>query len=332
MKPGLLGVAFLVFYALIHLGMYLPDLYYGKFSLVDERSYDKRIISLAADLLLSFLFTITSYIALHRLYPKHKYIFLLLTLTVAFIVCFVIDYLGAQWLSAESLRLSRFFRSQVLYNAFYVVFAMVFYFVRFSQFKELQEREMVIQNRLSELSFLRSQINPHFLFNNLNNIYSMVYHKSEQSLPAISGLSELLRYMLYDSSEAITLDKEVYYLEKYIALEQLRFEVPCKINFSYTSNDNVKLAPLLLIPFIENAFKHGAISFEHEWLEISIESSGENTVWLRCINEIGLKTKYAMGGIGIDNVRKRLALLYPNKHTLIIEQSDNKFIVDLSLQ
>jgi two-component system LytT family sensor kinase len=317
---------------MIHLGRYLPDLYTGKFSLVDERSYDVRLFSLAVDMVVSFLFTFSAYYSLHLFYTAKKYLILAITLIASFIGCFIISYMVARWTEADPIRLSRFFRGQILYNAFYTIFAMVFYFVRYAQFKELQERELAVQNREAELSYLRSQINPHFLFNNLNNIYSMVYHQSEQSLAAIAGLSDLLRYMLYDTSETISLEQEIHFIEKYIALEQLRFEEPGSIKFTYEGDGHkLKLPPLLLIPFIENAFKHGAVAFDHTWLDISISTTPDNEIVMSCTNEVGSKHKDATGGIGIDNVRKRLALLYPGNHSLAIEQQDNTFKVKLKL-
>ncbi len=330
-KTGILVVAFLVFYSMIHLGWYLPDLYNGKFSLVDERSYDVRLASQMVDVILSFLFVWSTYHALYIFYPVRKYLLLAVALIAAFITCFIISFIGSRWFSVEHIRVSQFFRGQILYSAFYVVFAMVFYFVQYAQFKELRERELAVQNRDSSLAFLRSQINPHFLFNNLNNIYSLVYHQSDQSLAAISGLSELLRYILYDTSETISLEKDVHYLEKYIELEQLRFEKPCKLNFNYTSASLVQLPPFLLIPFIENAFKHGAISFDHVWLDISISNTPNHEVIFRCINDIGVKHKDHVGGIGIENVRKRLELLYPGNHRLDIEDGGNTFKVELKL-
>lgn len=331
-KTGILVIAFLVFYSMIHLGRYLPDLYTGKFSLVDERSYDKRLLSLVADILMSFLFTCCAYYSLYVFYPTKKYLSLAGTMIVTFITCFVISYVGTKLFSAYPVRLSRFFREQILYNFFYTIFAMVFYFVRYAQFKELQQRELAVQNRESELLFLRSQINPHFLFNNLNNIYSMVYHQSDQSLPAIAGLSELIRYMLYDTGETISLEKEIHFIEKYIALEQLRFEEPSKLNFTYTGDAHqIRLPPLLLITFIENAFKHGAIAFNHTWLDVNLTVTADNEVLLTCTNTIGEKRKDPASGIGIENVRKRLALLYPGNHSLDARQVGDKFIVELKL-
>ncbi|WP_224071865.1 sensor histidine kinase [Arachidicoccus terrestris] len=209
---------------------------------------------------------------------------------------------------------------------------MVFYFIQYSLYNEFQQKELTLQNKSSELSLLRSQINPHFLFNNLNNIYSLVYHNSKQSLNAISGLSELLRFMLYEKSEFIPLENEINYIKKYIELEQLRFERPSLIKFCVEKTKNEPLIPpLLLIPFIENAFKHGKVSFEEHWLEIDIKVEHNGDIVVRCINNVGIKAKAPIGGIGLENVKKRLEILYQGDYKFEIHHIENKFVVNLEI-
>jgi LytS/YehU family sensor histidine kinase len=188
-----------------------------------------------------------------------------------------------------------------------------------------------VQARQSELSFLRSQINPHFLFNSLNTIYSLVYHGSEKALPTIAGLSELLRYTLYDVTEKVPLEKEVSYIKKYIELQKLRFEKPVNVVFE-TEGDELKpyVSPLLLIPFVENAFKHGRFTRETDILEILLKA-GNGVIMFRCRNKIGIQQKDTSGGIGIENVKKRLKLLYAGKHHLDIKQNNDSFMVHLDL-
>lgn len=300
----LLFGSFIVFYILVHLSGHLPGLIRGKWTLVDERSFAIQTLSAITDLGISFLFVLSTYLVMHKYYPNRKYTRLFLNvgliLTICFVSCFLTSYAATMALSPDPVRLNLFFRNNILIYVLNTIFAMVFYFIRYTQQKELEQKELELQNRVSELSFLKSQVNPHFLFNNLNNIYSLVYHKSDQSLPAIAGLSELLRYMLYDTSETISLEKEIDYIEKYIALEQLRFEKPCQLNFIYPADTSqVHLPPLLLIPFIENAFKHGAIAFDHTWLEIGISASAKGQITLHCQNEIGQKQKDQSGESGL---------------------------------
>jgi LytS/YehU family sensor histidine kinase len=226
-------------------------------------------------------------------------------------------------------RLSVYLPQAVFFFTMYAVFGTAFYFIRYSHYRELKETDALLQNRQSELSFLRSQINPHFLFNNLNNIYSLVYHQSDQSLNAIASLSELLRYMLYDISETVTLSKEFAYIEKYIALQQLKFEHPEKIVFIAGGAQEIQVPPLLFIPFVENAFKHGNANAK-EWLQLEFLTTSTQVIF-SCANKKTHKHKDTEGGIGIENIRRRLELLYPNQHQLEIKEDQALFTVKLSL-
>nr|WP_294876932.1 histidine kinase [uncultured Pedobacter sp.] len=327
--------AFIVFYMLVHGSGHLPGLLRGKWTLVDERSLTVQALSMLTDLSISFLFVLSTYMVMHKYYPNRKYIGLFLNIgliiSIAFISCFLTSYAATLALSRDPVRLNLFFRNNVLIYILHTIFAMVFYFFTYTRQKELEQKELELQNRTSELSFLRSQVNPHFLFNNLNTIYSLVYHKSEQALPAISGLSELLRYMLYDSSEKIELEQEISYIEKYISLQQLRFENPVAVNMKVTGNvKEMKVPPLLLIPFVENAFKHGDVSESKEWLWIDINMTGAELIF-SCINTKASKNKDFTGGIGIDNVTKRLELLFKGRYELDIRDNEHQFTVKLDL-
>jgi two-component system LytT family sensor kinase len=330
----LLG-AFIIFYTLVHLSGHLPGLLRGKWTLVDERSITVQLISVLTDLSISFLYVLATYLVMNTYYPDRRYVRLFLNVglivCICFISCFLASYAVTITLSRDPVRLNLFFRNNVLIFILNTIFAMVFYFIRYTQQKELEQKEAELQSRSSELSFLRSQINPHFLFNNLNTIYSLVYHKSEQALPAISGLSELLRYMLYDNSEKIELDQEIGYIEKYIALQQLRFENAVAMKMKVTGDvKGMKVPPLLLIPFVENAFKHGDVSESKEWLWLEINITGGRLIF-SCINTKANKHRDFTGGIGIDNVRKRLELLFRGRHKLDVRDYEDQFTVKLEL-
>lgn len=331
----LLFGSFIVFYILVHYIGYFPGLFRGKWTLVDERGLLVQVLSMTSGLSISFLYVLATYATMNKYYPNRKYMRLSLhvglIISIAFISCFLTNYVATVALSQDPVRLNLFFRNNILIYILNTIFAMVFYFIRYTRQKELEQKELELQNRTSELSFLRSQVNPHFLFNNLNTIYSLVYHKSEQALPAIAGLSELLRYMLYDNSEKIELEQEISYIEKYIALQQLRFENPVAIKMKVTGNvQEMKIPPLLLIPFIENAFKHGDVSENKEWLWIDINVAGAELIF-SCINTKADKHKDFTGGIGIDNVRKRLELLFKGRYELDIRDNEDQFTVKLYL-
>ena len=187
----------------------------------------------------------------------------------------------------------------------------------------------------TEIKFLKSQINPHFLFNVLNNIYALTIIKSDKAPENLMRLSEMLRYMLYNSNEGeVSLQKEISYLENYISLASLKDSGGLNVKLDLNkSQSDIMVAPLLFIPFVENAFKHSKIedldngfidihlSTSKQHIEFSIKNSIPNVVF----------KKDKIGGIGLTNTKQRLALLYPNKHELSISEADNIYAVYLKL-
>ena len=195
------------------------------------------------------------------------------------------------------------------------------------------------QNLQSELKFLKSQINPHFFFNTLNNLYALTLKKSDLAPEIVLRLSEMMRYMLYESNEKkVSLEKEINYVKNYLELEKLRQGNKFDINFNLNGEvTNQKIAPLMFIPFLENSFKHGLdnqiksgyvnidLNLKEESVEMAIENSKPPS--------IPKKTPYKKsGGIGLQNVRRRLKLLYPQRHKLDIEEKPNSFKVYLNIQ
>jgi len=283
------------------------------------------------DIAYYFLFVLLPYLALFQWYPRKKVLYSILSIVICLPLIFLIRYRLAQGSDPVHQRLQTYFLNNLFYVLIFAVFGTVFYFVRYSHYKDLQQKELELQNRQSELSFLRSQINPHFLFNSLNNIYSLVYHGSDQALTAIAGLSELLRYMLYDSTEKVPVQKEIDYIRKYVDLQRLRFDSEIRVEL-LADGDLTKntIAPLLLIPFVENAFKHGNFSVAGSGLTISLHANAKKT-YFHCSNPKGKQHKDPGGGIGIENVKRRLSLLYPGRHVLVIEDGNDNFSVSLEL-
>ena len=326
----LFSFTFLLFNALLVLARELPGLAHGKFSALQDSHTAMQWLQFGGDTLLYYLLALSVYLLLCIYHPQKKFVLLAALLFVGVAVFF---FAGLGWTRLFSdIRVSRYFALVIIPLTAQVFFSAAFYLVRYSQYKELQQVELQLQNRQTELSFLRSQVNPHFLFNNINNIYALVAEQSTQALPAIAGLSELLRYMLYDTSETVLLSTELSYIEKYIALQQLRFERPSLISAKENYSDNSATIPaLLLIPFIENAFKHGQASHSDTWLKWELNAD-EKELNFSCANAIGIKNKDAAGGIGLGNVRQRLNLLYPARHSLITTEKENWFIVHLHLR
>ncbi|MCK4664046.1 MAG: histidine kinase [Bacteroidales bacterium] len=201
---------------------------------------------------------------------------------------------------------------------------------------EKQKKEMENEKLISELSFLKSQVNPHFLFNTLNSIYSLANKKSDNTPTAIVKLSQLMRYMLYESKEElVNLESEIEYLNNYIELQKLRLFENIKIIFTTTGDiQNKKIEPMLLIPFIENAFKHGITYLKNTEINILIEVRN-NKLFLKVENPIdktNSTSKEENHGIGLQNIKQRLNLLYPDNYLLTIDNSGDKHITELIIE
>jgi LytS/YehU family sensor histidine kinase len=181
----------------------------------------------------------------------------------------------------------------------------------------------------AELHTLRSQINPHFYFNTLNNLYGLALENSPKTQEAILKLSSIMEYIIYDCrSLEVSLMREIKFIESYIELERLRYEENRIVEFiNNTSQTNLQIAPMLLIPFVENAFKHGSESSEGMG-SILIKVYVENN---RFFFEVKNKcnTDIKEGGVGLENVQKRLILLYPQRHSLSLNNSNCEFEVKL---
>lgn len=185
----------------------------------------------------------------------------------------------------------------------------------------------------AELSFLKTQLNPHFLFNTLNSIYSLANKKSDDTTEAIITLSELMRYMIYETNkEFVALQNEIDYIKNFIALQNLRLKDSSGVRFNVRGKLDYNIEPLLLISFIENAFKFGTDYTGKT--DITIEIKVEDDILsLKVSNYISLKEKSNLSsGVGIENIKSRLNILYPNSHTLNIEESDKLFKVELLLK
>lgn len=179
------------------------------------------------------------------------------------------------------------------------------------------QKEVVLneEKKLAEIQFLKSQINPHFIFNTLNNIYSMVFLKSEKALSAIEKLSEIMRFTTYETQkELIPIVSEIKYIESFIDLERIRNTKEIHIQFfTEIGNENQMLPPYLLLPFIENCIKHGILDDEKNPVLFSIKSD-DKTLVIDVENKINNKLKDSHSGIGLTNLRKRLEYYFPNQY------------------
>lgn len=199
-----------------------------------------------------------------------------------------------------------------------------------------QKTELLARTKTSELALLRTQINPHFLFNTLNNLYSLVYKKSDEAPSMLMKLSDIMRYMLYDSnSDKVMLEKEIEYLESFIELNELRMKEGRFVDFEVEGDVQLKLIPpMLLVPFVENAFKHGRKNYKLPGITIKLKVDGARLNFdIRNYLPAGSPmNKDQQGGIGLDNVKKRLDMIYPGTYSLDIEKTDDEYHVQLMIQ
>jgi len=204
----------------------------------------------------------------------------------------------------------------------------------FQWFKDATDKaELEKQNYKSELSLLKNQLNPHFLFNTLNNIDSLILDHPKNASLALNKLSEIMRYMVYDSEkELVPLQDEIDYIQNYISLQKLRISNQEIIQYHESGEvSDLKIAPMLFIPFIENAFKHSSLKDAPDnKIEIKIEVKG-NSLSFSCINKIADIQKDKSSGVGMELVRKRLDLIYKDRYQLAIDRSVNVFCVKLDL-
>ncbi len=286
----------------------------------------------------------TLYLIPYFLKQKKIFTYLVLLLAVALFITPIKIFVFHFRLSGNDLLQSGLIENQhyfYLANLF-VAFGSTLVNIIFDWMQHQRERTILEnQNIQSELRFLKSQINPHFLFNTLNSIYALTLKKSDDAPEIVVKLSEMLRYMLYECNEKLVpLSKEVNYIRNYLALEQLRHGGKISINFDVEGDvEGQSIAPLLFVPFLENSFKHGASkTIKDGYVNVHLQMLEKHKIQFVVKNnktdtfptaDHSLKS----GGIGLANLDRRLNILYPKKHNLTIKDSPNEYevILDLSL-
>lgn len=280
-----------------------------------------------------------NYFLLPRFYYQKKYVHFLAFVVLTIAAVIVVEELVLEKIYFPTTRGNSFpgvfFTLVQILPVIAILSGFKFAWDAFWKQRELDELKAAIQE--SELQFLTSQINPHFLFNNLNNLYAYAIENSPKTPEIILELSAVLRYMLYECREKyVPLKKEIEHLENFTQLNQLQIEDRGKVNFQVGNMPlGFQIAPLILIVFIENAFKHSQSSqAEDISIDIDIQLSENGQLNFVCKNNFQptSNTENLSQGIGLENVKKRLELLYPNAHQLDIREDGHQFEVHLSMQ
>lgn len=196
------------------------------------------------------------------------------------------------------------------------------------QLKALKEQQLI-----SEITYLKAQLQPHFFFNTLNNIYSLALKQSKETAPLVAKLAEMMRYILYKSTNRLVLLKdEIAFIRNYVEVEQIRYRTAIKINFDVQGIDEQStISPLLLLPFIENAFKHGIEEETGNGFVAIVVCKTEDELMLQVTNSIPTQKEKKEMGIGLLNAQKRLTILYPYTHKLEVKNTGQLYTVNLTL-
>jgi sensor histidine kinase YesM len=231
------------------------------------------------------------------------------------------------------------FSGHILFNFFFFLFILagsIAYSLIKDQIRaDRIAREKENENLKTELSLLRSQASPHFMFNVLNNMVALARKKSDLLEPSLLKFSSIMRYMLYDDDEEkVPLEREIEYLQSYIDLQQQRFGKNVLVNVDLNQVDvNHELEPMLLIPFVENAFKHGTGMIENAQITIQLKTEKDKLIFnvQNKYDPSSIEIKDKTSGIGLTNVKRRLNLLYGDKQSLLVTQKDNLFSISLQI-
>lgn len=317
------------------------------------------------------IFYMNYYILLPRFFENKQYskyvLFVLATLLVSLLLFFLFDKLNFEIQFKKALleddfsRLPRDFRGRgrsghgspwnspwkfafiwrtMLFNGFFILISLFISTILrnlvVNQRKEKESLYLQSQVREAESRMLKSQINPHFLFNTLNNIYSMAQLKSDKTPDAVHQLSEMLRYVIYDCNDQfVKLGQELKYIRSYIELQLLKDDEMQNVNFEMDHvNPELKIAPMLLIPFVENSFKHSHFEdTKNSRIDITLQTNNQ-TLTFNIANSIPVTEikKDTTGGVGMENVRRRLDLIYPGRHKLTIEKNSREYKIELSIE
>lgn len=316
---------------------------WGSYDMNFRKTMMVELISLPAKIVL--VYWIIYYLFPVFLYKQYVWKFILFFGLSLFIVAvigrFLDNYIILKYYHIQFKILPVFDFIQIIRNMINLgtVLAIPFIIKLIEYVNHVQQNEQLLQREKlkAELSFLKNQIQPHFLFNTLNSLYSLILKKSDQSLDVILKLSELLRYMLYETnSTQVDLQKEINSIKSYIELEKIRYGERIELSLNIWGNIGTnKIAPMIILPFIENSFKHSTKGFNGQaWITIDIGIK-ENLLKLNIENSLPISSsdqKSIVGGIGLQNVKRRLSLIYPEKHDLKVDVNEESYCVHLNLE
>jgi two-component system, LytTR family, sensor kinase len=304
----------------------------------DEKPFGMYYLHFLKNFLWIALFYFNAYFLIPTLFYQKKYGRYIIALLSSLLFVWLSDrFMFTLFIEGFEYKVRNFLFFNLPVFIFIVLASTAFRTIRDRIIEDSEKQEKQTENLKTELSFLRSQVSPHFMFNILNNMVALARKKSDILEPSLIKLSSLLRYMLYETDEdKVLLDKEVEYLQSYIDLQRLRFGKNMQINTQLQQTDIAyTIEPMLLIPFVENAFKHGVGLIENAQIDIDLKVEKDQLYFSvrNKYNDTNVnEQKDKTSGIGLANVKRRLNLLYHKDHSLNIDKKDEWFTVSLQLK
>ena len=289
-----------------------------------------------------FTYSLMSFLLLRRYQPRWRWWRLMALIGAGALVCIgfralleelVLEVLTGQGNYHPGITWHYHVLDNLYYAIIFTAIGITYYYVQLAGSQRERAQRAELLRRESELRFFRSQLNPHFLFNTLNNVYAQVRARSASALRSLERLSGLLRYSLYEQQEYVPLQREIDHLTDFIELENLRLPEDRHARFDLGNfRHDWQLPPMLLVPFVENGFKHGASQDRHPVVVASLVETPAGQLVFTVTNGLAPNSpRTSGGGIGIQNVRQRLQLLYPDRHTLTTEQDPTTYTARLIL-
>lgn len=293
-------------------------------------------------ILFILVFYVNSYIIIPRLYFRRRYMALVGTVVLFFGLFFCLNNYHAHHMASfhegppggmpPEMRHPHVLNLGNSFNLFMfiIAYACSFTISLYKQYRHIKEETLT-----ARISFLTAQINPHFLFNTLNSIYSLSLSRSDKTPGAIVKLSGMMRYAVDEGAQSrVALHKEIGYIKNYIELQQLRLTEEVTVSVDITGEPgNAEVAPFILIPFVENAFKHGVNGTDPSQIALQVHMSESELRFMVSNTRVTTRADRDTGvGLGIDTTRQRLQLLYPGEHSLHINENSDKFTVSLHIQ
>jgi two-component system, LytTR family, sensor kinase len=337
------NAAFFIKYKIHHLLFWL--LVFGLWLFFRVQDYSSGNLAFKVTLVkvadLALMVYITNYLLIPYLFYRKRYV----VFTIVFIVMVItssflkMNILGNLTNNPALLNFTHNLKGRIYDNViphFFLVIAGAAFKLMLDYARMQKQMVEVIKERSqAELNFLKSQINPHFLFNSLNSVYFLIDKDNKEARDTLHKFSEMLRYQLYEADgEAIPIEKEIRYIQDYMDLQRIRKDENYRVVFNCSGEvKNISIQPLLLIPFLENAFKHISHNKkEINYIEANLEFKDQTLHFTVVNSKNGLeKTTEQPGGIGLKNAERRLQLLYPGKHRLDVRNEFDRYSVDLTI-